>query len=85
MYINQKHVPKPTNQHKTCIILESKNVCVSFLELIYHNQLSNTPHLSFARPRAKHQTNSNQLLDHFRRSLDCTEHVQQAVKPLGYP
>ena len=43
------------------------------------------PQLSFARPRAKHQTNPNQLLDHFRMSLDCTEHVQQAVKPLGYP
>ena len=31
------------------------------------------------------KTNPNQLLDHFRRSLDCTEFVQQAVKPLGYP
>ena len=31
------------------------------------------------------KTDLNQLLDHFRRSLDCTEHVQQAVKPLGYP
>ena len=27
------------------------------------------------------KTNPNQLLDHFRRSLDCTEHVQQAIKP----
>jgi len=25
------------------------------------------------------------LLHHFRRWRDCTEHVQQAVKPLGYP
>ena len=31
------------------------------------------------------KTNLNQLLDHFRMSLDCTEHVQQAVKPPGYP
>ena len=25
------------------------------------------------------------LLNHFRRCHDCTEHVQQAVKPLSYP
>ena len=31
------------------------------------------------------KTNYNQLLDHFRMSLDCSEHAQQAVKPLGYP
>ena len=43
------------------------------------------PHLSFARPQAKHPTNSNQLLDHFRRSLDCTEHVQQAVETSRLP
>ena len=44
-----------------------------------------TPTLIFCSPSSKHQTNRNQLLDYFRRSLDCTEHVQQAVKPLGYP
>ena len=28
---------------------------------------------------------NQRLLDHFRRSRDCTEHVQQAVKPLVPP
>ena len=31
------------------------------------------------------KTNSKKLLDHFRRLLDCTKHVQQTVKPLSYP
>jgi len=43
------------------------------------------PHLSFARPRANIKTKPKNLLDHFRKSRDCTENVQQAVKPLGYP
>ena len=31
------------------------------------------------------KTKPKNLLEQFRRSRDCTEHVQQAVKPLGYP
>ena len=45
-----------------------------------------TPTLIFYSSLSKKiKTNPNQLLYPFRRSLDCTEHVQQAVKPLGYP
>ena len=45
------------------------------------------PYLAFARPRAKRKKKKilTRLLHHFRRWHDCTEHVQQAVKPLGYP
>ena len=42
------------------------------------------PHLSFGRPLEKHQTKPKKLLNHFRRSRDYTEHVQQVVKPLGF-
>ena len=42
-----------------------------------------TPAPIFARPRVKQQ--SQRLLNHFRGSRNCTEHVQQAVKPLGPP
>ena len=31
------------------------------------------------------KTKPKKLLDHFRRLHDCTEHVQQAFKPLGFP
>jgi len=43
------------------------------------------PYLAFARPRAKREKILAKLLNHFRRWHDCTERVQQAVKPLGYP
>ena len=40
-----------------------------------------TNHSSLSKTKKLNQ----RLLDHFRRSRDCTEHVQQAVKPLGFP
>ena len=46
-------------------------------------ETNHTPHLSFAH----HEQNKKlrKLLHHFRKWRDCTEHVQQAVKPLGFP
>ena len=48
---------------------------------------NHTPYLAFARPRAKRKREKilAKLLNHFCRCYDCTELVQQAIKPLGYP
>ena len=46
-------------------------------------ETNHTPTLSFTRPEQNKKL--KELLNHFRRWRDCTEHVQQAVKPLGFP
>jgi len=54
---------------------------------MHNHRLITPPHLFFARPEQnkKIKTILQMLLHHFRRWRDCTEHMQQAVKPLGYP
>ena len=42
------------------------------------------PHLSFARPQQNNKTKLK-IIRPLHRSRDCTELVQQAVKPLSYP
>ena len=44
-----------------------------------------TPPPIFCSSLSKITKLNQRLLDHFRRLRDCTEHVQQAVKPLGFP
>ena len=47
---------------------------------------NHTPIPSFCSSPSKKERKKilTRLLHHFRRWHDCTEHVQQAVKPLGY-
>ena len=44
-----------------------------------------TPIPSFEQKEKEKNKILTKLLNHFRRWHDCTEHVQQAVKPLRYP
>ena len=48
---------------------------------------NHTPIPSFCSSSSKKKKRKilAKLLNHFHRCHDCTEHVQQAVKPLGYP